>query len=57
MANSNILMTYVQCNELTPINASLEVLSKAVELGKENGLEVVALLIGKFETTDRKSVV
>lgn len=55
MANSNILMTYVQCNELTPINASLEVLSKAVELGKENGLEVVALLIGKFDETTEKT--
>ena len=49
MANSNMLMVYVQCDELTPINASLEALSKAVELSKEKGLEAVAVLIGKFD--------
>lgn len=49
MANSNMLMVYVQCDGPAPINASLEALSKAAELAKEKGLEAAAVLIGKFD--------
>ena len=49
MKNSNTLMVYVECDEFAPINVSLEALSKGVELGKTNNLDV--------NLTDRKSVV
>ena len=49
MANSNMLMVYIQCSGTAPINASLEALSKAVELAKAKSLEVAAVLIGKFD--------
>ena len=53
MKNSNTLMVYVECDEFAPINVSLEALSKGVELGKANNLDVIAVLIGKFnESTE-----
>ena len=54
MSNTNNLMVYIQCDENTPINASLEALSKGVELGKENNLDVIAVLIGKFDENTEK---
>jgi len=54
MKNSNTLMVYVECDEFTPINVSLEALSKGVELGKANNLEVIAVLIGKFDESTEK---
>jgi len=41
MKNSNTLMVYVECDEFAPINVSLEALSKGVELGKTNNLDVI----------------
>ncbi|EJU19978.1 putative electron transfer flavoprotein, alpha subunit [Peptoanaerobacter stomatis] len=54
MSNTNNLMVYIQCDENTPINASLEALSKGVELGKENNLDVIVVLIGKFDENTEK---
>ena len=54
MKNSNTLMVYVECDEFAPINVSLEALSKGVELGKTNNLDVIAVLIGKFDESTEK---
>mgnify|MGYP000237960863 CR=1 FL=1 len=54
MKNSNTLMVYVECDEFTPINVSLEALSKGVELAKTNNLEVIAVLLGKFDESTEK---
>ncbi len=43
-----MLMVYVQCDNKAPINASLEALTEAVELSKDN---VAAVLIGDFDET------
>lgn len=46
---ANMLMVYVQCDDMTPVNASLEALTKASELAAQKGLTAAAVLIGKFD--------
>lgn len=56
MANSNILMVYVQCDGNAPITASLEVLSRGAELSKSANFDHVAVVIGKVDETTEKTI-
>lgn len=45
--NKKNIMVYVETNEKSPINVSLEALTQATKVAKETGEEVIAVLIGE----------
>ena len=49
------IMVYAQSADGAPVGAALETVSKAAELAKANGEEVIAVVFGK--DTDTKTVI
>ena len=49
------IMVYAQSADGAPVGAALETVSKAAELAKANGEEVIAVVLGK--DTDTKTVI
>lgn len=47
--NKKNIMVYVETNEKSPINVSLEALTQATKVAKETGEEVIAVLIVKLD--------